>query len=521
MEKIELAEKLVSDSDINNINKGIKIYSKLCLDSKLSSTYRLTLLSSLIQKVPDEGESILSRLRDMIPHCRGSFLEDLVRILVGVTRSSKFNSHERVLTAVTLLNNGLFNVCYGCFSDLANDRTIDPEYRVESSRYLFGSEVEENIEDSKSALLDVINNQKLSSKYRYEVIAGFIKNTGIYTRLNTNKIKIPYNEEFVHDLQTSFFNNEDNGIRERILSGQHLLQMSCIEAEEKEKIINSILDIAKNGNLEENIRADAADVIFRLCTGEYRKEAREIITNLGKSAVGSGKIEDRSRTLYDNSQNIHDKTIEECISKFIEKIINETNVKLRPYDEVHNEVCALIRRNLKTNRMNRALKSMNRILLDTAVFTENKITLSEIFLHVWIRIQSHPEEERKELENRMLEELVDMADTCSSGHSGRFVNVLSTYDSTLQISWESQIKANLSGRIQARIRDLDDENFGAKIVLGMMNDADKEDREEYMIFIKNTLQELHKELYDEFVGEGYISKEEFGRAFEIAKEKWI
>ena len=189
MEKLELAQNLVLDSNAENISKGLKIYSKLCLDSKLSSTYRLTVLSSLIQNIPDEGESMLSRLRDMIPHCKGRFLEDLVRILVGVTRSSKFNSHERVMTAVTLFNNGIFNVCYNCFSDLANDRTIDADYRVESSRYLFGSEVEENIEDSKLAILDVINNLKLSSEYRYKVIAGFIKRTGINTKLNTNKIK--------------------------------------------------------------------------------------------------------------------------------------------------------------------------------------------------------------------------------------------------------------------------------------------------------------------------------------------
>jgi hypothetical protein len=522
MEKLELAEKLVQDKDENKYNKGLDIYINLCLDMNMNPNYRLTVLSSLMKYEPNEGRSILSQLRDMIPHLRGRILEDLLKILIGVTRSSKFDSHERVTTAVNLYNNKLFNVCYTCFSDLANDRTLEIEYRVEAARYLFGSDIEENLEVSTEALMEIINNMELSSNYRYGIIAGFISKTGINTRLNNLKLKVPYNEEFVHRLQTSFFENEKNNPRERILSGQHLLQMYCLEEDQRTKVIELLYDIAKNEDLEENLRADAADVLLRLCKGKYSKLAREIIVSMGKKPTGSA-LQQRSKDIYSDSQNIHNESIDECISGFIEKIINETdNVKIRPYDEVHQEICTTIRRiTTKSNRKNRALAAMNRILLDTAEFTKHRVTLSELLVHVWIRIQQYSDEEREELEKRLVDELTDMSDTCSSGHSGRLVNVLSVYDSALIISWEDQIKSNLSGRIQAKIRNLEDEDLQATISLGAMEDSDKEDREVYISFINKTLVELHEELYKEFVGDGYISEEDFNKAFDEAKKSWV
>ena len=50
-----------------------------------------------------------------------------------------------------------------------------------------------------------------------------------------NTLVVPYDEEFVFALQVIFFYNDKNGIRERILSGQHMLQMQCVSQEEKKE----------------------------------------------------------------------------------------------------------------------------------------------------------------------------------------------------------------------------------------------------------------------------------------------
>jgi len=523
MEKIREAEELVSvekkpknrdelEAQQENIKKGLQKYNQLCFSEGLSSDIRLKALRSLVKTVPDEGNDMLIRLQDSLKFLNRESLKTTVKILVGVTRSTDFNSHQRICSAVSLFNNCFFDVCYICFADLASDRSLLVDYRVEATRYLFGSEDEDNIQIAQEALFEVINTDLYSSEYRYKVIAGFISTTGISTMMNFKKLKVPYNEKFVYSLQTKFFFNEANAPRERILSGQHILQMDC--SKENKKVAQKLLEIAKNSHLEENIRADAADVLLREGPKDIRKESRQVIVDLGFSPTGGKTLSERVKTVYSDSQNVHNKTINQCIERFIEKIINETDVKIRPYHEVHQEVVDLVRKsNLKPREKHGAYKALNRVSIDTATFTKYKISISEIFVHVWLRIKRYEGDERTHLEQRMLEELVDMADTCSSGHSGRFINVLSVYDNTLQISWEDQIKSNIAGRLMARIRTIQDENLQAQVSLGMLEDAEEEDRKAYREFIVKNLQELREELYKEFVGEGYMKEEKFDLAF--------
>lgn len=525
MEKIKNAEKLVKPEKIpsnkvdvdtynSNLKKGLQIYNKLCLSDNLSPEYRLKVLRSFVKFVPDEGNDMLSRLQDSLRFLKGPPLENLVKILVGVTRSSDFDSHRRVVTAVTLYNNCFFNVCYGCIADLANDRSVLVDYRVEAARYLFGSEIEDNIQASQEALLEVIDTDLYPSEYRYKIIAGFISRTGISTRLNYAKLKVPYDEDFVYGLQTNFFFNSKNGHRERILSGQHMLQMKCVKDDEKKEVGDAILEIASDPLLEANIRADAADVLLREGTPDQRKKAREVIIDLGFSPTGTRTLADKAKTIYSDSQNVHNETISKCIETFIEKIINETDVKIRPYHEVHQEVCDLVRKTkLEPKEKHLAYKALNRVSIDTATFTKYRINIAEIFVHVWIRIQKYKDEQLEELEKRMVEELVDMADTCSSGHSGRFINVLSIYDDTIRISWDDQIKSNIVGRLNAKIRDIKDEELQAQVSLGMLEDADEDDKKAYTQFIEKTLKDIKEELHGEFVGEGYVKEKEFLIAF--------
>ena len=514
MEKIEKAVKLISDE--KTFAEGEKLFNRLCLSKNLPPEFRLMALAKYVKNSPVEGLDMLSRFRDMLPHLSGEPLRETIKILVGVTRSSEFSSHERVMTAVTLWNNNQYHRCYACFADLVNDRRIEVKYRVEASRYLIASENEENIQISQEALLEIIDSKEYSSSYRYSIIAGFIGKTGISTILNAGKLKIPYDEDFVYVLQTNFFYG-DNEPRERVLSGQHLIQMECVDSKEKEEISNMLLEISNSEALSEDIRADAADVVLRLGVGNSKVKARDIIRLLGRQPSGQKMLS----TVYSDSQNVHNENIIRCVSTFIEKIISETSAQIPPFQQVYSEIGNLIRqKKLEPKQRISALKSLNRVSVDSATFTENNVNLAEILIHVWVRIQGHPEEEKVELEKRLIEELVDMSDTCSSGHCARFVNILSTYDVSLRISWEEQIEANVSGRMQARIRDIQDDNLRTKIVLGMLDDSEEEDRQAYVEFVKDQLKVLEKELFSEFVGEGYISEDKFKTAFEKSKSKW-
>ena len=524
---IKLTSKPTCEAEYKNYNenlqKGMGLFNQLCLSNTIPPDDKLDIIVEYIKYVPDSGLDMLVRWRDMTPFLTGRQLEDLISLLTKITRSPNISSHERVITAVSLYNNCFLHVCYGCFEDIACDRSVLVDYRVDACRYLFATQAEDYKQTSQEALLEVIDTDEYPSDYRYNVIAGFISRTGISTRLNMTKLRIAYDEEFVYGLQTNFFYNEENNVRQRILSGQHMMQMDCVDQEEKSEVGDTLLAFTADSKLDENTRADAADVVFRLGSDDQKKVARQSIVDLGFSAVdkrGVGSLMDRAKTIYNDSQNIHE--FGNQIDLFTEKIINETSVNIKPFHEVHQEVSEYLRKDIsdKGDRY-QAFKALNRISIDTARFTKYKVTLAEMFVHVWVRILGHEKDIQTELIKRMLEELIDMGDTCSSGHSGRFINVLSKYDVSLKISWNDQIKANMAGRMTARIRDCPDSDLRAKLAMADSELASDEDKIAYVKFIQENLKLLKEELSTEFVEGGYITSEEFEKAFEAGTVNWI
>lgn len=524
---VQLTSKPTTKEDIKkyneNFGKGLALFNKLCTSNNLTPDDKLDVMIQYMKSVPDQAQDMLCKWRDMIPFLKGNELDNMVSLLCKVTRCSGISSHERTITAVTLYNHCFLLVCYKCFADIACDRSVLVDNRVDACRYLYGSQEDEYKQISQESLIEVIDSTEYPSDYRYQIIAGFISGTGINTKLNFTKIRVPYDEYFVYGLQTIFFYNETNGVRERILSGQNLMQMECTSSEEKEEVGNSLIKIARYEGHDENTRADAADVIFRLGTPEQKKIAREIITNLGFSTIegkGMGSLMDRTKTIYSDSQNIHQ--FQDQIDAFAEKIVNETNIIPRSFPEVHNEVSECVRKVVSNNEDRfKAFKALNRISIDTARFTSRKVTLAEIFVHVWIRILRYEPEKQEELKKRMVEELIDMNETCSSGHSGRFINVLSDVDVTLKISWGEQIRSNMAGRMMARIRDCPDIELRSRLALAESELADEEDKEEYIRFIEENLPSLREELEKEFVGGRYVNQKTFNKAFDQGVKLWI
>ena len=521
MGKLKRAVDLVTDDE--NVEKGLLILNQLCMSKTLTPTDKLDVIIEYIKCSPDEGQDMINRWRDMVPFLNGEELEDLISLLREICKCKRIDSHQRIATAVNLYNNCFLNVCYDCFSEIALDDEVLIKYRIDSSRYLFCSGNEDNKETAQNILLDIIEDiDTYSCKYRYEVIVSFISKSGINSIMNMKKIRVPYDEDFVYSMQSIFFSNKKNDVHYRILSGQNILQMNSDE-NEREIIFRDLLDIASDMSFSENTRADAADVVLRLGDEEKRKISREIITDLGYDSVNysgaTGSLMDRIKTVYNNSQNIHQ--FSDQVDRFVEKMIQE-KVVVRPYHEVHQDVIDLVRSTIETSEDRfKASKALNRISIDTASFTCHKVTLAEIFVHVWARIKNSEEDIQKELEKRFVEELIDMSETCSSGHCGRFVNVLAAYDDDLKIGWRDQIVANMAGRITARIRDCQDSDIRASLAVARTELAEDEDNVIYDIFITENLADLRKELYQEFVVAGYLSSEEFEIHFEFGKADYI
>jgi hypothetical protein len=506
----------------SNVIKKLKEISQ---EFNYSPDQKLLILEKIIQNKEYEEAALecLWKLRDIIPFISGYDLEDNVELLYKITLSNKFSSHERLITATCLCNHGYILKCYQSYFAIASDVNAELMNRVEAAKFLFSSDNEDYQQKSQDIIIELIDDAKYSSEKRYNIIASFITRSGIRTFLNKSKLRIGYDELFVSGLQNIFFHNSQNGIRERILSGQHLLQMDCISDEEKLEIENYFFtEIAQNETYDENTRADAADVVLRLSKStEQKLKARKIIGYIGTSSSSSKEnskntLIEKAKTIYTNSQNVHDFT--DQADSIIQKLIEE-NVSLtaKKFTEIHNTVASFARNTISDREKRfKILKALNRISIDTATFTSYNSTVAEIFVLVWLKV-----EHSEELKIRLLEELIDMNDTCSSGHVARLINTISNYDDsiTFNISWEQQVISNFVGRMNAKIRDCPDATLHSSLTLAIAELGDENDKKVYQDFILENTPLLREELYKEFVvNEKHISIEEFEKYFELAQK---
>jgi len=534
MSKINQAIELCKDSSKNTeFTKGLSLFNELIMNRMLSPSVRIKAFTALLKIAPDESYDKLSRMRDSIPFLfKEPELEGEINLLKDFVTEPQVNSHERLLCAVCLYNNNFIEHCYELFSHIANDISMLIEYRIEATRYLLYSEQTNFVKTARKCLIGFISSKEYPSSFKYKIIASFITTSGLSTLLNLEKLNVTYSEKFLFAMQRRFFWDDVNDTRERILSGQHMLDMktSTLSLTDKDLIVDKLLHFSKNSTGRDqddtdNIRADAADVVLRLGNEEQQKTARMIISDLGFMFKGDKKIKtlsQKSKTTYSDKQNVHDESINKSINDFIVKLVTKKRDHLDTFQIVHSEVTNLIyNSNTPSIQRVKAFKSLNRISIDTATFTDYKVSVAEIFVHIWNLIKKHESDVILQLNKRLLEESIDMADTCSSGHASRLINILSGYDVELKISWESQIHANMAARMQKNIQNIEDEVLQEKVALGMADDAEEEDKDAFIKFITENIQSLKDELYKEFVIGGYISKEEFKTHFETGTSEWI
>ncbi len=231
----------------------------------------------------------------------------------------------------------------------------------------------------------------------------------------------------------------------QIMSCSNLLTVDKIELDdmEKSRIIDFLTEIMLDEKIDTNIRADSADILIR-----YSPNPQLALDTLAKlGTLGLGFLSN----MYDNKQNVHTKGLTSnvnCVMDYIEARAPNTSL-------IFEEIIS---------RLRNIVIEMNTGLFNFSIFRiefqVGKVlfghSLMEIFMRLYGFIEVH--QYRESLEQRLVEELIDMSDTCTSGYYARLLNTISGYaDIQLQISWEEQIQANLIGRLNACIRA--DENI--------------------------------------------------------------
>lgn len=537
-----------SDVEQNNIEEYKKSYQYIDAENKVINEYKRILLMSndvsnienitkvllsYIKHIPTEGYEMLKRYRDLVRYASEKDKLNYIKIIGNIARSDLVSPLERLMCADSIYTYGYFDECYNLFDVLASNEQYPIFFRVEACKYLYISddndlkvkaqEILISFIDTESAygdettksIFDFENIDKpLTSRIKYDsIILPYLSKRGVKSYLN-KPLPTFIDEVFIYGLQSAFFYNTTNSLRDRILSANYIIQSDESENLERDNICDLLLETYNDTKWDNATKGDALDVVVRLGNKDQKEKSLFLLTELGYDDTQySNDIASRIRTFYNNSQNIHLTDIDKKLEQFI--LENDFD-NLEDYDTVKSEVMALISTSKSAKKRFNCIRSINRVERDYTKFSKN-LTLEEIFIKTWMIVKESGEK-RELRESRLLDELEDMDATCTTGHGGRFVNVNMDDDDAMKITWQDQITANIYGRVNVVIEKSE---FAEDIAAGMIaKSAEDPDAVKYKEFVLEYQPILYKELYDEFVGGKYIKKGAFDKYFENGYKQW-
>ena len=365
--------------------------------------------------------------------------------------------------------------------------TINPDLKIEIGKTISKHELlkklinEQPLEISTPCIIDtiiyILNEESEFQDSSKEMLSKFFS-SGIESEYKY-KTLVKINDTIYDNFSLDFFTHSTEPIVYRIMACQMILQKENTKHKQKACIL--LLNFCNDLDLDENVRADAADTLLHLGLDEYKEQARSVIIALGGRGV----------TVYENAQNVHNNSIESSVEKILIDV-QYTPIKLSFKDMIEY---------LETNENYKKLEiALNRIQCDQTLHTNLNLTLEKIAIIIWNYI--HLEESKDELIQRYIEELIDMTNTCTSGHVSRLVSVLSGYTKhNIQISLEDQMVANLSARFRNKMTDNDGD-----IMMEYLYSKEF-DKPKTLEFFRKHISDIQNELYDEW--KSLVDDEEF------------
>lgn len=428
--------------DINNLD--LKDLQKVIFDLSLSLSLRRKAIQLYYIINTSEIVEIINKLCGMYTFSGTSLLENYINDLC-LSSNISINLKILLVTALTTPNhlNKVSKYGFCTLNILCKDlKDLPTPIKIETIKILMKDTSNLYKIDSMVYFNQIINNSSIDCPFRYKSI------------LSLESISDNF---YIKESMYSFLNCNTNLIRYRILSAQYLLQNNLYSTSDFDiikQIYEHLLCFANDHLLDTNVRADATDVILRYGDSTYILLAREIIKQLGS-------IKGKVVTIYDNAQNVHSDKFEEKIVEGINFLSSIPLMKINnieiTFEFVFEKIKDLIDIKYKDNDKNivdSIYLALNRIQLDRALYSKFNASLINILLKVWTYIEFKIEF-ADDMKNRLLEELIDMSGTCSTGYVERLINVISGYSEfNYTISWEDQITANLTGRLNAQARNI-------------------------------------------------------------------
>lgn len=476
--------------------------SKSIVDFSLPISIRLQALDLFFKK--EGADNTIETINKLGMMYELSNIKTLRQYLYAICERSNIGPFLQSIAAQSLCSHG-DELGYEAINNIYPKLGLDvgTPYKIEMVKLLMKNP---KYKDKASQYFcSIIDDMSLNCDYRYKTILSLETQKSLSSNIDY--------DYFIREASIIFVKSDKNLVRYKILASQNILKNS--NNEEIEKII---LNIAENEKEDYNTRADATDLLLQYGSTNTKNIAKQIIMKLGK--IGKDGLL-QGQGLYGNAQNVHTKEIEDSVSQALEFLASFEVMKNKgttiDVDFVEKKIFNFIREeklNISGDNKEKIKVSFNRIRMDRALYSKYNCTLSLILLKVWTYMTDHKHE--KDMKKRLVEELIEMAETCSSGFATRLINSMSGFgDFSMRISWRDQIISNFSGRLNARARDLDDLTFQEKVLNEMTTESSKyEDRKHFLKFLRKNVLDIRGELYEEF--KGYINDTDFDLYFRAA-----
>ena len=131
----------------------------------------------------------------------------------------------------------------------------------------------------------------------------------------------------------------------------------------------------------------------------------------------------KSLQVYNDTQSVHNHSIQECIKKSIYNLLNDRDIQ--PHEGVLSEI---INDRILTAKVKEALIEYSK---DPSLHSVIEITFGDLLIPVWSRIQKH--EHRDEIKQIMNTEISDGLCKCFTGRISRLVNCLNGFCDDIEI----------------------------------------------------------------------------------------
>ena len=461
----------VEDDDDDTIYEND--YEKI-FDMELDHSQRILTLDTLDEKIIIE---IINKLKSIYTLSNNTLVKDFI-ISICNTSTISYTLKIECCKVLCMKENSFihFDLLHTLITDSNNTLPVPCKILA----IVFLSKSTDHTEQVIGHLKTFLNNPYVECDFRYKTIL----NLNIINNLDRKTYILPLLIYFIQNL--SIFTSY------RILASQNLLQnfADLITNKDKNYIFTILYGFSSDDELDYNIRADATDVLLGLGDEHYKNLARNMIHSLGN----------RGNTIFDDSQNIHNITIDSSIEPILQTLFTNTLKPNSNFNNIKIELTNPIKEQIKSlqNTLDKLNFSLNRIQIDRSLYGSVNTSLNTLLCRVHSYITGHTHE--IDLKKRLFEELIDASGKCSTGYGSRLANVLSGYDDfNIRISWEDSIQAKLSGRLNKLVQNISDDELRDNILLEMTLNKDKDIlcRRNFLTFLRENITSIKEDIYDD------------------------